>query len=428
MTVINKLNNNNIVDCSQLIISPVSAVYNLFSLFKQAVLDAKCLFIASKIKDIEGKIDASLNLATQHLSIGNTTASTLICARNSLAALFSDKILKSLSLTQLTSAIGALGFSIATLEVFLQSLNLNRTKKLYDSLNFSVHSNILDSDPRKEILILNDLEILKKTYFSLSPKDLKELDLEIKTIFKDIEPDKIWLKKEELTEHIFKKKMAQLARRVQPWMATEIKNKLSKLIRLISSSDPVKKLQGLKESQELLKTLDIQLKKTMTYQILAIIAAALSFIGIIFTFIACPYLIPVIFFVIGILFETGKKFHSNGYLHTKGWNFHTSNCFPNWMNFVYQKLFVKAVTKPYAFKPHRFHTPPCELERALKAATRIKGFGRIPSTALTQRRRTHISSPLTLDHYHKSSIPPHPLRLLNQRFYALGKKNLTYNM
>lgn len=190
----------------------------------------------------------------------------------------------------------------------------------------------------KDDLMLSDLRQLHRKYFVLSADDLSHVDTLAQRKFSELPLHIFNEKKEELTSHALMRKSNDLARRVQPWFAEQLEQKLEPLIAKFSSPDPAVRNQARFEAEELLVLMDIQAKKKMAAHIIGIIGIVILTAGLIAGLVACPYMIPLILISIGGSITLIRYYFSLGFWNSKGWRFEIVNCIPETIKWIYYKI------------------------------------------------------------------------------------------
>lgn len=121
----------------------------------------------------------------------------------------------------------------------------------------------------------------------------------------------------ELSEKVLKMKYEELETRVAPWCAEELKNSLN---------GPE---QTALQTETLIKTVEIQVKKKILIQVLTILSILFFTVATLLAFIAISASgIPLALSIIGLLLFIVAKLAEKGALTQRGWNFSPLDCIP----------------------------------------------------------------------------------------------------
>ncbi len=238
---------------------------------------------------------------------------------------------------QLQKALGEDAYPIAVQRLNQLLTNLNTSESTFTDPDVRLQTRQF-LNQLKEDLMLSDLGTLQHKYFVLSPNKLASIDALIQHKFPELSGRALNEKKEELASLELERKSNDLARRVQPWFAEELDEKLEPLIAKFSNPDPSVRNQARFEAEELLVLMDIQAKKKLAAHIIGLIGIAILSAGLIAGLVACPILIPLVLISVGGTITLIRYHFSLGFWNTKGWRFEIVNCIPEMTKWIYYKI------------------------------------------------------------------------------------------
>ncbi len=124
------------------------------------------------------------------------------------------------------------------------------------------------------------------------------------------------------------RKKHNLARRVQPWCATQMEKQIPSLLKTLKSKHSKKQERAIEKSLKLFETMRIQTKKKLLLHVVGIIAALfLILTSTVLTLCVTGYAAPIVLIVLGILLTTTRFALHTGFVEHAGWHFSLEECF-----------------------------------------------------------------------------------------------------
>jgi hypothetical protein len=267
-------------------------------------------FIYAKINhDKIAQIDLAARIALFPLGIAYQAASFLITIAEFISIFHPFQyVLSQLGLIVLTcaKAVNVLALGLWTLEFIFESFGLYKNTTFYLKLDAQ---NPYNNTPAKSI------EFLKKTFFELSQKERQHLN----STRYIVEEEKLRIVKKMHLEH-----------RIRPWAVKKLQNGLINL-------DLTTK-EGERKARDLLKMVETQAHKKLLVNLLGITGALFGIISICLTLLATPGILPLSVFLLFCSLTTSRYLVTTGMLEHEGWHFSVSDCIPNFVKTVANKI------------------------------------------------------------------------------------------
>jgi len=264
---------------------------------------------AHSIGDVEGKIDASLRLATAPFSLLEGCTSAL----NTLIHLGTLIKLK-LDIPFLSTPLSGVGIGLCGLELIPQVISMVRAVNFLQTLeSFETPASYLNH--------------LSSSYLIITDEEKKHLERLVGNS-EDLSPQQRKEKLATMTEDFLKVKKMNLSRRIGAWCARELEIEVPCALELLKSSDPSLRFQGQKKAEEIIDMVHTQARKTLLISTLRILAILFSLVGLILTLLPVIPLIPMVLLAVGTGLGIVKYLMATGLFETKGWNFSPLKCVP----------------------------------------------------------------------------------------------------
>ena len=192
----------------------------------------------------------------------------------------------------------------------------------------SVYGKEQEIEELSSAILSKNLRDMQKRYLVLSKEGVEQVTKRVleKESHRSPEEQKelLALRLKEALNNKYKK----LARRVRPWMADEINEKIPSILKGLESASCEDRKLAINQGFELMETVRIQNRKKQIIHVIGIICMTLSIAYCIGMMVAAP---PVALIVLGILITfvgLGRFLLFSGSLDTRGWHFSKKNLLP----------------------------------------------------------------------------------------------------
>ncbi len=288
-------------------------ITNLFFAPCEFVDTIKAVGKAKKIKDYQGIFEHSLRAASAPMRFLNALGSAAWYVLQ--GGVFFKVIAESLinSLTPLSLTVGGLGLVICAIDGALETWGLVKAKQFYTE-NYTNEENVY----------LTKLQRLQHKYLQVSPQRLSEIEAYVQDKFPDLTPAQQQEKKDAFVNAKLNGKFNNLVRRVQPWLAEEIKQTVPAILQELPSSDAAKQ-----KAADIFQKIKMQSMKKFLIHSVGLAAALITAVGLILSLVACPFFVPLIFVILGMGLALSRYFLNAGLIDSKDWRFDLLNCLPS---------------------------------------------------------------------------------------------------
>lgn len=180
-------------------------------------------------------------------------------------------------------------------------------------------------------LLIHDAEYLNDKYLCLTENEIDKIKSIVKKSFAGSSQETIATKIKETQTNWLNVKSNNLARRVAPWCAVELNDKLAPILIGLKSFNPEVKKQAIAEMKELLATTEIQAKKFLILHCVSLAIFAISACVAIASLAVCPPLIPFIGITTIFIASTVSYIAHEGMIKQRGWKFCAADCIPDFI-------------------------------------------------------------------------------------------------
>jgi hypothetical protein len=185
--------------------------------------------------------------------------------------------------------------------------------------------------------LIHDAEYIQKHYLSLTETEEDKIGSITRRRYARSSQEEIALQIDQKKSKWLNVKSNNLARRVAPWCAEELSERLTPILMGLKSSDPEVKKKSALEMKELLSTTKIQAQKILMLHCAALAVFAISACVAVASLVLCPPLIPLTGIAAMIITSTISGLAYQGMIKQRGWKFCPSDCIPNFVKIVFAK-------------------------------------------------------------------------------------------
>jgi hypothetical protein len=304
---------------------------------------------AHKINDVEGMYEnglrtiqapisfgqAALELSWFAISRGMTFLKTIQNTNTPPLLSIAGPVLKSIT---------AAAFILCAIEGIIEAVGLIRSfqfyRKIYpfdiENLKSELSRDILEN--LEENIYLTKMQNIRKKYFHISAKKLREINHCIQNKFNHLTLEEKKEKQAQIIQSHFDIKKNKLVRRVHPWLADEIEKSLTPVIEDLRDPKHGKREKAKEKAAAIFKDIQIQSQKKLLIHTIGLLAVLITIAGLIAGCCACPLLIPCLLLAIGTMLSLLRYYLYWGLMQCKGWNFSVGNCIPDYIKKIYEKI------------------------------------------------------------------------------------------
>ncbi len=190
-----------------------------------------------------------------------------------------------------------------------------------------------------KMLLLKEANKIQSKYLKISSQEFKRIE----RIARSRLPSGTDLQIEDeifdLQNKLLKTKFNQLCKRVSPWCAKDLSEKLEPALKKLRSKEAHISEEGKKEVKELLTLCDIQAKKILIVHIVSLII----FVGCAITSAAvialCPPMLPVVALTTLGIISSINFLAYHGTINQRGWRFSVVDCIPYFIKWPASKIY-----------------------------------------------------------------------------------------
>jgi hypothetical protein len=187
-------------------------------------------------------------------------------------------------------------------------------------------------------LLMHDAEYIHDNYLCLTKTEVDKIDSIVKESFTRSSQEKITTKIDETQSNWMNVKSNNLARRVAPWCAEELNDRLAPILLGLKSADPEVKKRSATEMKELLSSAEIQAKKFLILHCASLAVFAISACVAVASLVMCPPLVPLIGIFTIFIVSTISCLAHQGMIKQRGWKFCFSDCIPDFIKTTYTEI------------------------------------------------------------------------------------------
>lgn len=271
---------------------------------------------ARSLEDSEGRLDAGVRLLGTPFSLINGFLSFAITAQEW------DLLIKSnffeTKLSVFAKFTGVLGLILCAAEGTFESLGIKRQLKFRKNFSLPSSGNSVD---RVRAAIKN-LRGIKKKFIDLGKEERAKIHALLREKFPHLSGRAKAEKYRALEEQAREVRINKLARRVKPWCAEEILQRISPILKGVSSPDAPTRKQAEAEALDLAEKIDTQSRKKLIVHIVGLIALIATAVTLCCIMGGIPALVALILLIVASCVSLAKGILSNGWLETPGMEFH----------------------------------------------------------------------------------------------------------
>jgi|GEM_PF-6346483 len=149
--------------------------------------------------------------------------------------------------------------------------------------------------------ILEKIQFLQNKYFTLNGEEQKTIEI----------------------------KKNDLSKQLRSWLVLEMEKKIPSILDKLQSISSSARDQGLKEAQQILSKIEMQIKKKLLVHKIAFVALGLGSISVILTFLHVVLAAILVIVCLHILLIGVRYLASAGMLNHNGWDFRLEECIPD---------------------------------------------------------------------------------------------------
>ncbi len=324
-------------------------ITNLFFAPYEFFHSMKAMLSAEKINDREGILQNGLRVISTPFSFIDSVSKLVwyIFEGGIYFKLISAAYHR--TLLPLTWYITGIGFIMCAIEGVIESISLYRTKQFYTDYYPQEIEPLKKNHPIDEKIYLNKLQQLQNRFLKISPEKLQKIQDYAQS--KPLSVDKQKLQEKIINAELTTQKN-DLIRRVHPWLADEIEQKIPGIIQNLQSSDPTKRAEAKDKAAEIFQNMKVQTHKKILIHSIGLAAVLVTTIGLILGCLAFPFLIPLVVLLAAGALSLARQFLHGGLMDSKGWEFNVKNCIPSAVKTIYHKIVSpEKKAKPPAWQP-----------------------------------------------------------------------------